>query len=196
MKGVEQIARVYDAVVKPLNSLGLGELRRDLVGRLAGDILELGVGTGLNLGYYGPEARVMAIDPEQGLLSAARPRAQMHGVQLQIADAQHLPFPHASFDAVVSTLVFCSIPEPARALEEVRRVLRPEGRLFQLEHTLTGRPWIDMGLNAIAPVWHVASGGCHINRDTPTLLEASGWKIERHDRRAGGLIRLLVSRPG
>ncbi len=196
MKGVEQIGRLYDAVVKPLNRFGLGDLRRELVGTLAGDILEIGVGTGLNLRYYGPHARVTGIDIDGGLLEAAGPRAEPQGYRLQQADAQMLPFPDASFGSVVSTLVFCSIPEPALALREIRRVLRPGGRLLQLEHTRTGRWWIDPALDAITPVWKRIAGGCHPNRDTPALLEASGWKIERHERHGAGLIRLLVSTPG
>ncbi len=195
MKGVEQIARLYDAVVKPLNRFGLGDLRQELVGALSGDILEIGVGTGLNLSYYGPDARVTAIDIDAGLLEAAGPRAGLRGYRLQQADAQMLPFPDASFSAVVSTLVFCSIPVPGLALSEIRRVLRPGGKLLQLEHTRTGRPWIDAGLDAITPVWKRIAGGCHPNRDTTALLEANGWEIERHDRRGGGLIRLLVSTP-
>jgi len=195
VKGVEQIGRLYDAVVKPLNRFGLGDLRQELVGTLAGDILEIGVGTGLNLSYYGPQARVTAIDIDPGLLEAAGARARRRGYRLQQADAQKLPFPDASFSTVVSTLVFCSIPEPAPALDEIRRVLRPGGKLLQIEHTRTGRRRIDAVLDTVTPVWKRIAGGCHPNRDTPALLEASGWTIERHERRAGGLIRLLVSRP-
>ena len=196
MKGVEQIGQLYDAIVKPLNRFGLGGLRRELVGTLAGDILEVGVGTGLNLSFYSPDARVTAIDIDAGLLEAAGARAAPRGYRVQQADAQRLPFPDASFSAVVSTLVFCSIPMPALALGEIRRVLRPGGKLLQLEHTRTGRRWIDAGLDTVTPMWKRIAGGCHPNRDTPALLEANGWTIERHVRRSGGLIRLLVSTPG
>ncbi len=195
MKGVLQIAALYDSFIEPLNRLGLSRLRRRLVGQVAGDVLEIGVGTGLNLRYYGPEARVTGIDMEPALLRAAEPRARERGYRLQLADAQALPFPDASFDNVVSTLVFCSLPKPALALEEARRVLRPGGKLIQLEHTRSGKRWLDLLLDLIAPVWLKLSGGCHVNRDTPTLLERSGWRLERHDRHAGGLYRVLISSP-
>ena len=197
MKGVEQIAPLYDLVVGALDRGRLGAWRRELVGELNGDVLEVGVGTGLNLRHYGANARVVGIDPEPGLLPAARSRAAGRGYDLQRADARMLPFRNGSFDAVVSTLVFCSIPEPALALAEIGRVLRPGGRLIQLEHTRTGKGLADGFLDLIAPVWQVVAGGCRPNRDTAGLLEAAGWQILRHDRHYAGLIRLLVStRPG
>lgn len=197
MKGVLQIAALYDGIIESFNRAGLGRLRRQLVGQLSGDVLEIGVGTGLNFRYYGPGARVTGIEPEMALLRAAKARARQRGYRLEQACAQALPFPDASFDIVVSTLVFCSIPETVltAALAEIRRVLRPGGKLLQLEHTRTGKRWFDAVLDAIAPLWLKLSGGCHVNRNTPALLARSGWRLERHDRRAGGIYRLLVSSP-
>lgn len=195
MKGVEQIDWIYDMVLRPMNLLGLGAHRRRLVHDLAGDILEVGVGTGLNLVYYGPAARVFGIDPNRELLSTARGRAVRRGYLLQAADAQALPFEARSFDAVVSTLVFCTIPEPLAALQEISRVLRPGGRLLQLEHTRTGRERPDALLDLIAPTWQRIAGGCQVNRDTAAVLEAAGWHVQQHERHAGGFIRILISRP-
>jgi len=98
----------------------------------------------------------------------------------------------------VSTLVFCSIPDAALAgtLAEIARVLRPGGRFPQLEHTRSGHRPLDRALDAAAPLWLRASGGCHVNRDTAALLAAAGWRIACHERHAGGLYRLLVSTPG
>jgi ubiquinone/menaquinone biosynthesis C-methylase UbiE len=197
MKGVLQSAKVYDRIIGSFDRLGLGRLRRQTVGGLAGDILEIGVGTGLTFEHYGPDARVTGIEPAGELLEAARERARGRGYRVEQADAQALPFPDASFDIVVSTLVFCSIPDAALVgvLNEARRVLRPGGTLIQVEHTRTNRRWFDAILDAIAPVWLKLSGGCHVNRDTPALLERAGWRIARHERRALGLYRLLVSTP-
>lgn len=189
------IAVLYDAVVEPLNRFSVGRWRHELVGGLAGDILEVGVGTGLNLRFYGPAARVIGIDPEAALLAAALPRAQPRGYHLGLADAQALPFANAAFDCVVSTLVFCTIPEPVPALSEIRRVLRPGGKLIQLEHTRTGKPVPDAMLSLLTPAWSRISGGCHLNRDTPGLLEREGWQLCRHERRIGGLFRLLEATP-
>lgn len=195
MKGVEQIDWLYDMILRPMNLLGLGAHRRRLVHDLDGDILEVGVGTGLNLIYYGPAAHVFGIEPNLELLNAARERAVRRGYLLQAADAQALPFADASFDAVVSTLVFCTIPDPALALQEIRRVLRPGGRLLQLEHTRTGHDRRDALLDLIAPAWQRLAGGCHVNRDTAALLGQSGWQIQHHERHAGGFIRVLISEP-
>ena len=195
VKGLEQVDWLYDAAVTPINWLGLGAYRRRLVGDLAGDILEIGVGTGLNLAYYGPAARVTAIEINPDLLRTTVPRAARRGYRLQAGDAQSLPFRARSFDVVVSTLVFCTVPDPLAALEEIRRVLRPGGRLLQLEHTRTGRPIPDTVLDLIAPAWRLATGGCHPNRDTAALLTDRGWHLHHHERRAGGLLRLLISTP-
>ncbi len=197
MKGVLQSAKVYDGIIGSFDLLGLGRLRRQMVGGLAGDILEIGVGTGLTFQHYGPDARVTGIEPAGELIPAARERARRRGYRVEQADAQALPFPDASFDIVVSTLVFCSIPDDALigVLKEARRVLRPGGTLIQVEHTRTNRGWFDAILDGIAPVWLKLSGGCHVNRDTPALLERAGWRLARHERRALGLYRLLVSTP-
>jgi ubiquinone/menaquinone biosynthesis C-methylase UbiE len=196
MKGVEQIGWLYDAAVGTMNRLKLGAWRRRLVADLQGDVLEIGVGTGLNLAFYRAGTHVTALDPNPDLLAIARRRAHPRGYQLQVADAQALPFAADTFDAVVTTLVFCTIPDPRQALHEIRRVLRPGGRLVQLEHTRTGRDGPDRFLSLIAPTWQVVTGGCHLNRDTPALLDREGWHLLQHERRAGGLIRLLVSTPG
>ncbi len=197
MHAILQDATLYDRVIGSFDRLGLARLRRRLVGPLGGAILELGVGTGLTLPLYGPDARVVGIEPEGRLLAGAAPRARARGYALHRARAEALPFADASFDAVVSTLVFCSIPEAALAgtLAEVRRVLRPGGRFLQLEHTRSGHRPLDRVLDAIAPLWLRASGGCHVNRDTAALLVAAGWRVARHERHAGGLYRLLVSIP-
>ncbi len=194
-RGVEQRPAIYDALVKPMNAGRLGSWRRRMFGELRGAILELGVGTGLNLDAYGPDALVTAIEIDRELLWAARERAASHGARLIQADAERLPFAAASFDVVTSALVFCTIPDPAAALREVARVLRPGGRLLQIEHTRTNRRRIDAALALITPVWKRVAGGCHLDRDTPALLESRGWRLTRHERHIGGLFRLIEAVP-
>lgn len=197
MKVVLRDAALYDRVIGSFDNLGLANLRQRLISPLAGQILEIGVGTGLTFPHYGSDARVIGIEPEPTLLAGAAPRARARDFTLHRARAEALPFANASFDTVVTTLVFCSIPDAALAgtLAEVRRVLRPGGRLVQLEHTRSGHRVLDWGLDRIAPLWLRASGGCHVNRDTAALLGAAGWRIVRHERHMGGLYRLLVSTP-
>ncbi|HEX6291442.1 MAG TPA: methyltransferase domain-containing protein [Herpetosiphonaceae bacterium] len=195
MRGVEQHPALYDRIVEPFEQGLLGHWRRQLFGALTGDILELGVGTGLNLRAYDPAARVTGIDVELPLARRAHVRARSRDARVLLGDAQRLPFPDASFDYVTSALVFCSIPDPALALREVARVLRPGGHLVQLEHTRTNRPLPDALLNAITPLWSTIAGGCHPNRDTPALLTQHGWRLMRHERHISGLIRLIEALP-
>ncbi|HEY0607748.1 MAG TPA: class I SAM-dependent methyltransferase [Herpetosiphonaceae bacterium] len=182
---------MYDGVVGRLGAGRLGAWRRQIFASLSGDILELGVGTGLNLPAYGAGARVIGVDVELDLIRRARSR----GAQTIVGDGERLPFPDATFDYVTSALVFCSIADPDLALREVARVLRPGGRLIQLEHTRTNHALPDVLLDLITPLWATIAGGCHPNRDTPALLERSGWQLLRHDRQLGGLIRLLEALP-
>lgn len=191
MRGVEQQPILYDGVVGRLGTGKLGAWRRRSFASLSGDILELGVGTGLNLPAYGADARVIGVDVDLDLIRRARSR----GAQTIVGDGERLPFPDATFDYVTSALVFCSIPDPAQALREVARVLRPGGRLIQLEHTRTNHTLPDALLDLITPLWSTVAGGCHPNRDTPALLERCSWQLLRHDRRMGGLIRLLEALP-
>lgn len=195
MRGVEQQPVLYDGVVQPLNRLVLDRWRRELFSNLHGDVLELGVGTGLNLQTYGPHAHIAALEIDAQLIRAARGRADAHHVRLVQGNAQHLPFADHSFDYVTSALVFCTIANPAQALQEVARVLRPGGQLVQLEHTRTNHPVIDAVLDTITPVWKRIAGGCHPNRDTVALLHTAGWQLQQHEQHGYGLIRLIRATP-
>jgi ubiquinone/menaquinone biosynthesis C-methylase UbiE len=195
MRGMEQRPAVYDAVVGPMDAARLGRWRRRMFGDLRGAILEIGVGTGLNLRAYGPDATITALEIDRELLWAARDRADERGATVVQADAERLPFAAGSFDIVTSALVFCTIPNPAAALVEVARVLRPGGRLVQIEHTRTNTAF-DVALSAATPLWKRVTGGCHLDRDTPALLQALGWRLTRNERHLGGLFRLLeATRP-
>src|SRR5207302_10502003 len=127
MRGIEQIPWLYDACCALVERFGLGRWRRWLVEGAEGRTLDVGCGTGRNLPLYGGHARVTGLDPSRDALLTARRRAP--GVPLVQGDAQALPFRDGAFDTVVSGLVFCSVPEPARGLAEVRRVLTPAGAL-------------------------------------------------------------------
>jgi len=194
VRGVEQIPWLYDACCALAERFGLGRWRRWLVEGAAGRALDVGCGTGRNLPLYGAGVRVIGLDPARDALLAARRRAP--AVPLVQGDAQALPFRDAAFDAVVSGLVFCSVPDPARGLAEVKRVLRPGGALRMLEHVrATG------GLKARVqdrwqPLWTRVSGGCHWNRETERSVEAAGFRIEAATRRAKGDMRRFVARPG
>jgi SAM-dependent methyltransferase len=193
VRGVEQIPWLYDAACAVSEWTGLGRWRRWLVEGARGRTLDLGCGTGRNLPLYGPGVRVVGVDPAWPVLGRARRRAP--GVPLVRARAEALPFRSGVFDTVVSGLVFCSVPDPARGLSEVRRVLRPGGRLRMLEHVRSTRPWRGRVQDAIQPCWTWVMGGCRPNRETERTVEAAGFVIEADGRRARGDMRRFAARP-
>lgn len=179
-------ALAYDVLMAPLGWMGLTAARRRLVEGLAGKVLEVGTGTGLALPGYPPSVQnVVAIDVDEAAL--ARARRRRHGVTLLQADVQDLPFPDASFDAVVSSLVFCSVAAPERALGEVLRVLRPGGELRMLEHVRAPSPLVASAQDLVTPLWCTVTGGCRLNRETFELVRSSGFQVVRRVTRLGGL---------
>jgi ubiquinone/menaquinone biosynthesis C-methylase UbiE len=195
MAGTMQLPHVYDWAMWPLEQLLYAQRRHDLFRPLRGKILELGAGTGANLYAYGPNACITALEIEPSAASVASERASPNCVRVVVGDGQQLPFAGHSFDYVTTALVFCSLSEPAAALSEIQRVLRPGGRLVQLEHTRTGHVPVDWVLHTAAPAWKCVTGGCHIDRDTAALLHQHGWHLPRHERYAGGLVRVIEALP-
>jgi ubiquinone/menaquinone biosynthesis C-methylase UbiE len=193
VRGVEQIPWLYDAACAVSEWTGLARWRRWLVEGARGRTLDLGCGTGRNLSLYRPEARVIGVDPAGPVLGRARRRAP--GVPLVQGSAEALPFRSGVFDTVVSGLVFCSVPDAARGLAEVRRVLRPGGRLRMLEHVRSTRPWKGRVQDAIQPGWTWVMGGCRPNRETERTVEAAGFVIEAEGRRAKGDMRRFAAGP-
>jgi ubiquinone/menaquinone biosynthesis C-methylase UbiE len=192
MRGLEQIPWLYDACCAVIERLGLGRWRRWLVSGAQGRTLDLGCGTGRNLPLFDARTRVIGLDPAREPLIAARRRAPR--VTLVQGDAQALPFRDGVFDTIVSGLVFCSVPDPARALAEVKRVLAAGGTLRMLEHVrATGRLMARMQ-DRYQPVWTRLSGGCHPNRETERTVEAAGFRIDAATRRAKGDMRRFVAR--
>lgn len=132
----DRIAWLYDFYDAPMNKLGGLNRRRRVVEQARGSILEVGIGTGVNLELYPPTAEVTGIDISTRMLARARRRAAMLGTQVRLlhGDVERLPFSDATFDTVLATCVFCSVADPVQGLREVRRVVRPNGRVLLLEH--------------------------------------------------------------
>jgi ubiquinone/menaquinone biosynthesis C-methylase UbiE len=168
---------VYDLALRPFEAWGLAAVRRRLVGRADGRILEVGVGTGLNLPHYPPHARVTGVDPDPGMARRAPRKACAAAFQLVAGDAQALPFADACFDTAVATFVFCSIPDPGRAMGEVFRVLWPGGRLLLLEHVRARSRVVARVQDALTPAWRHVAGGCHLNRSPDPWID--GLPFER-----------------
>lgn len=155
-----------------------GALKRELFGGLPRTVLELGAGDGANFRYLAPGTRVIAVEPNVHMHRRLRARAKRHGVQVDVrtSTAEALPLADASVDAVISSLVLCTVPDPARALAEVRRVLRPGGRYWCIEHVAAPEGTALAGLQrALRRPWRWLFEGCETCRDTARLLREAGF---------------------
>jgi ubiquinone/menaquinone biosynthesis C-methylase UbiE len=156
--------------------------RRRIVPAAQGRVLELGIGSGVNLPLYSASVReVIGLDPSAKLLEmageAARPLARP--IELLEGSAETIPLEDTSVDTVVSTWTLCSIPNVTRALAEVRRVLKPSGQFLFVEHGRSPDANVRRWQDRLTPMWKRLAGGCHLNRAIPELLQGAGFHIER-----------------
>jgi ubiquinone/menaquinone biosynthesis C-methylase UbiE len=161
-------------------------------------VLEVGVGTGKNIPYYPPGLQVVGIDISQRMLERARRRAERLGVPVALLqmDGQALDFPDDTFDSGVATFVFCSVPDPILGLREMRRVVRPGGRIVLLEHVRPENPLLGRLMDLLDPLVARLMGP-HINRRTVDNVRRAGLTLERvEDLGAGGIFKLIVARKG
>lgn len=193
MRGIENVPWIYDGILSLCEWLGLGRWRAKLVAGANGVTLDLGCGTGRNLPLYDSRIPVLALDPNPRALHRARRRTP--AVALVRGTAEQLPFRDGAFDTVVSGLVFCTVRDPARALAEVRRVIRPGGQLRMLEHVRAQGQLAARWQDFVQPLWTWVTGGCHPNRDTERSVEACDFRIEQETRRAKRNMRLFSARP-
>jgi ubiquinone/menaquinone biosynthesis C-methylase UbiE len=158
------------------------ERRERLVPKAHGAVLEIGIGSGLNLPYYDVRSvrRLCAVDPSAGLLAMARRNAQRLGVEIELVQqgAERLPFPTAVFDCALLTWTLCSIADPAAALREIRRVLKPGGELLFVEHGLSRDAGVARWQKRLTPLWRPLAGGCHLDRRMDALLRAAFPVVE------------------
>lgn len=160
-------------------------LRTELLQSVAGDVLEIGIGTGLNLPHYGPNvARVRAVDPHPMLpVRVAKRRTAVHfPVEISHHSAERLPYVDRTFDYVVSTWTLCTIPDPVTALREVSRVLKPTGRFLFLEHGRSDDQKIARWQDRLNPIQNVIGCGCNLNRPIDDLITQAGLTIAQLDR--------------
>jgi ubiquinone/menaquinone biosynthesis C-methylase UbiE len=192
-------ARGYDRFTKSTEDAGLREKRRGLLVRASGRTLEIGAGTGSNLELY-PEAvtELVLTEPDEHMRAQLERKLSALGRRPEVvgAGAERLPFPDASFDTVVATLVLCTIPAPRRALEEISRVLKPDGRLLFLEHVRAEDAGTARWQDRLERPWGWFGRGCHPNRDTVSLINESALEIGELERdtmpKAPPIVRPLV----
>jgi len=160
----------------------LQPFRTCLVGAATGRVLEIGVGSGLNLALYGADVRtVLAIEPSPEILRLARRNARRARVPVELLEgtAECLPLDHASVDTVLTTWTLCTISDAHRALCEARRVLRPAGRLLFVEHGRAPEPNVAQWQDRLDPLWSRFAGGCHLNRRIDALIAGAGFRIDQ-----------------
>jgi ubiquinone/menaquinone biosynthesis C-methylase UbiE len=168
-----------------LGSRRFRQLREETVRGLSGTVLEVGFGSGLNLPYYSKEvSRLLAIEPARGGLRLARKAIAAASFPVEhVGDtAEDIPLPRGAVDAVVSTWTLCTIPDAARALREIRRVLKPEGTFHFLEHGHSPEPRIARWQDRLTPLQKLLAGGCHLNRPIDRMMEEAGFRFQAIDR--------------
>jgi ubiquinone/menaquinone biosynthesis C-methylase UbiE len=177
------IGRLYDFLSERGERAGTAQRRRELLASLEGDVIEIGAGTGRSLPHYERAARVVAIEPDASMAKRIETRLSAVRVPVEVvsASAEALPFPDESFDAAVAAFVLCTIADPARALTEIRRVLRPDGRLALLEH-VRGSDRLASWQDRLTPVHTRIAGGCHLNRDTLATVARAGFDVAGVER--------------
>ncbi|HKM54942.1 MAG TPA: class I SAM-dependent methyltransferase [Isosphaeraceae bacterium] len=160
-------------------------LRREVLAKANGEILEIGFGTGLNLGHYPEHVRhLTAVDPGVGMTRIARRRIKMShiNVDLRVQSGEELPFEDGRFDCVVSTWTLCSIREAGRAVSEIGRVLRPEGRYVFLEHGLGDDPGVQRWQRRLSPLQRRVADGCRLDVDVEALIRTGPFGDIRVER--------------
>jgi ubiquinone/menaquinone biosynthesis C-methylase UbiE len=174
-------AALYDRALKAVEDAGLREVRREVLSAASGRTVDLGAGTVANVGLFGDAIdELVLVEPDPHMAVRLRRRVAASGAEAEIveAPAERLPFDDASFDTAVFTLVLCTVPDPAAALAETARILRPGGRMLFVEHVRSGDPRRARWQDRLERPWGLFANGCHPNRDTVALIEASALELE------------------
>ena len=192
-----RFAAGYDRLMLRAERGRLAGWRREVVGPAEGAVLEIAAGTGLNFPYYRGSAAVIATEPDIAILEIAIHRAKdaETAITLIAADAQALPFRAQTFDTVVVSLGLCTIPSPARALAEVRRVLRQRGVVRLLEHVRVDRPVAGRLQDILTPLWSRIAGGCRLNERTVETVRRAGFHIDEIRWHMRGLVVAIEACP-
>ncbi|MDP4104917.1 MAG: methyltransferase domain-containing protein [Bacillota bacterium] len=169
----------YDTLMGPLERRSFKRIRINLLSKASGKVLELGSGTGINFPLYHSLESVTAIEPSTYMIEKSIQKKQKSLIPIEIvhASAERLPFPDNTFDTVIGTLVFCTIPNVEKAIEEMKRVCKPEGRILLFEHVRMGNSILAHLQDWLTPFWKKICDGCCLNRNTVQVLKENGLEI-------------------
>jgi ubiquinone/menaquinone biosynthesis C-methylase UbiE len=180
------IAKSYDRIMRSMEEGCLSEWRGELLVPLSGKVLEIGAGTGRSLPAYPPSVTSLTLaEPDRHMRRQLERAVLAYGTHVDViaSPAEHLPFDAGTFDAVVSSLVLCSVKDQTSVLQEVHRLLRPGGQFVFLEHVAAhDRPRRLRGQRAIEPFWRLIAGNCHLTRSTDEAIASSGFTIVALER--------------
>ena len=167
-----------------MKSPAMTRLRSRLIPLAEGRVLEVGMGSGLNLPFYDASVKVTGLDPSLELHRYAQRVASAQGLDIELLaqSGEAIPADDKSFDTVVMTWTLCSIPEPLLALAEIRRVLKPDGRLVFAEHGRSPETAVAKWQRRLEPWWMKIAGGCHLHRQMDHLYQAGGFRFEEIER--------------
>jgi ubiquinone/menaquinone biosynthesis C-methylase UbiE len=181
MEGHKWFAAVYDRMLAPAERGYMKDVRKEIAGEASGRVLEIGAGTGANFAHYQAGLEVVATEPDPYMMRRAEAKAEASKARIELkqASADELPFDDASFDTVVGTLVLCSVDDQAKALAEVRRVLKPSGEYRFFEHIRYDNPIGGLSQTLIAPLWGWVGAGCHPDRRTVGAIRDAGFEVTR-----------------
>jgi ubiquinone/menaquinone biosynthesis C-methylase UbiE len=190
---------IYDRAMKSTEEAGMREMRREVLAEARGRTIDIGAGTGINLALFPPQVEELVLaEPDPHMLKNLRAKLPGSGREASVvqAPAEKLPFEDDSFDTAVFTLVLCTVPDPAAALAEAARLLRPGGKLLFVEHVRSEDPGLARWQDRLEGPWRFLGDGCHCNRDTVASIETSPFEIERVEKgelpKAPPLVRPLV----
>lgn len=179
-------ASLYDTLMGPLEKKWIARVRKNIVSGLEGNILEIGAGTGANFQYYSSDkvAAVTTIEPNPYMIEQAKEKAKESALPIIFHQgiAEDMPFQEGEFDTVVATLVLCSVHDPHKVFQEMRRVCKKGGRIILFEHVRTESASLAALQDILTPAWKKLCDGCHLNRDTGRYMKESGIDVinEKH----------------
>ena len=201
----DQVQRAYDESANQYKKkiwfdqyiLGVARLRKKLLSKATGKILEVACGTGQNFPLFAPNSEITAVDLSSKMLEIARENAIKHGlnVNLAVMDAEHLEFPDGNFDTVVSTLSTCTFPDAVKALQEMKRVCRAHGLILLLEHGHSNVSWLARYQDRHEYQHYQDHAGCRWNQDPLDLLQSAGIKVLKSKRNILGMFHSIEATP-